>query len=257
MFSFNRSSTNTVNDDSTAIHGGYFVDVLLDLGTDTVVILLEWILARMVLHPEIQAKAQSEIENVDDSISIWLRLRVNARFKIHQSSNSFSIQLEKAYRLPPIEEVNTILHHGMCGVVSTFSQYDGYTSGSMEDFTCDAYGSPILAVSSLAVHTRGHSKNFNPEDMSTQIDGRNCIVTRANSCIGYATANGLALSRFLCISSARSIEGFHLYLICLIDLRYVFSSLSLLLIDRRVHLHLICLSIEGFIDRSTPFAVRF
>ncbi|KAJ4974742.1 hypothetical protein NE237_007916 [Protea cynaroides] len=65
--------------------GGDFVDVLLDLekekrldhadmiavlwemifrGTDTVAILLEWILARMVLHPEIQSKAQSEIDSV-------------------------------------------------------------------------------------------------------------------------------------------------------------------------------------------------
>lgn len=33
-------------------------------GTDTVAILLEWILARMVLHPEIQAKAQEEIDRV-------------------------------------------------------------------------------------------------------------------------------------------------------------------------------------------------
>ncbi|MBA0573397.1 hypothetical protein Golob_000673, partial [Gossypium lobatum] len=33
-------------------------------GTDTVAILLEWILARMVLHPEIQAKAQAEIDGV-------------------------------------------------------------------------------------------------------------------------------------------------------------------------------------------------
>ncbi|XP_073036240.1 cytochrome P450 78A5 [Primulina eburnea] len=62
-----------------------FVDVLLDLekenkltdsemiavlwemifrGTDTVAILLEWILARMILHPEIQAKAQAEIDKV-------------------------------------------------------------------------------------------------------------------------------------------------------------------------------------------------
>ncbi|PKA49726.1 Cytochrome P450 78A4 [Apostasia shenzhenica] len=61
---------------------GDFVDVLLDLekeekltdsdmvavlwmifrGTDTVAILLEWIMARMVLHPDIQAKAQSEID---------------------------------------------------------------------------------------------------------------------------------------------------------------------------------------------------
>lgn len=33
-------------------------------GTDTVAILLEWILARMVLHPDIQAKAQAEIDSV-------------------------------------------------------------------------------------------------------------------------------------------------------------------------------------------------
>ncbi|KAM7475448.1 hypothetical protein LguiB_022691 [Lonicera macranthoides] len=64
---------------------GDFVDVLLDLekenrltdsdmiavlwemifrGTDTVAILLEWILARMILHPDIQLKAQSEIDKV-------------------------------------------------------------------------------------------------------------------------------------------------------------------------------------------------
>jgi len=33
-------------------------------GTDTVAILLEWILARMVLHPDIQAKAQAEIDTI-------------------------------------------------------------------------------------------------------------------------------------------------------------------------------------------------
>ncbi|KAK9066596.1 hypothetical protein SSX86_013919 [Deinandra increscens subsp. villosa] len=69
----------------TAVYDGDFVDVLLDLesdnkfsdgdmiavlwemifrGTDTVAILLEWILARMVLHPDIQAKAQKEIDSV-------------------------------------------------------------------------------------------------------------------------------------------------------------------------------------------------
>ncbi|CAA2955672.1 cytochrome P450 78A5-like [Olea europaea subsp. europaea] len=62
-----------------------FVDVLLDLekenmlsdsdmiavlwemifrGTDTVAILLEWILARMVLHPDVQAKAQFELDTM-------------------------------------------------------------------------------------------------------------------------------------------------------------------------------------------------
>ncbi|KAF0930371.1 hypothetical protein E2562_032265 [Oryza meyeriana var. granulata] len=64
---------------------GDFVDVLLGLqgeeklsdsdvvavlwemifrGTDTVAILLEWIMARMVLHPDIQAKAQTEVDAV-------------------------------------------------------------------------------------------------------------------------------------------------------------------------------------------------
>nr|CAD1841263.1 unnamed protein product [Ananas comosus var. bracteatus] len=33
-------------------------------GTDTVAILLEWIMARMVLHQDIQSKAQSEIDSV-------------------------------------------------------------------------------------------------------------------------------------------------------------------------------------------------
>ncbi|KAL2349146.1 hypothetical protein Fmac_003146 [Flemingia macrophylla] len=70
---------------------GDFVDVLLDLenehklsesdmiavlwemifrGTDTVAILLEWILARMVLHPEIQEKVQSEIDGVCGSKAV-------------------------------------------------------------------------------------------------------------------------------------------------------------------------------------------
>ncbi|ESR56667.1 hypothetical protein CICLE_v10021129mg [Citrus x clementina] len=40
-------------------------------------------------------------------------------------------------------------------MLSTFSQkYEGYPSGSMVDFACDADGTPILAVSSLAVHTK-------------------------------------------------------------------------------------------------------
>ncbi|XP_059630382.1 uncharacterized protein LOC132273440 isoform X2 [Cornus florida] len=37
-----------------------------------------------------------------------------------------------------------------------------------------------------------HSKNFKPEDMQTKIERKNCIVTGANSGIGYATAEGLA-----------------------------------------------------------------
>ncbi|KAH6826858.1 Rossmann-fold superfamily protein [Perilla frutescens var. hirtella] len=37
-----------------------------------------------------------------------------------------------------------------------------------------------------------HSKSFRSEDMQPQIEGKNCIVTGANSGIGYATAEGLA-----------------------------------------------------------------
>ncbi|KAK4432208.1 hypothetical protein Salat_0982900 [Sesamum alatum] len=62
---------------------------------------------------------------------------------------------EKAARLPPIEEIRTLLHYSLRGVLSTFSlKYEGYPSGSMVDFACDTYGSPLLAVSNLAVHTK-------------------------------------------------------------------------------------------------------
>ncbi|GLU16476.1 hypothetical protein SLE2022_329090 [Rubroshorea leprosula] len=37
-----------------------------------------------------------------------------------------------------------------------------------------------------------HSKKFRPEDMEISIEGKNCMVTGANSGIGYATAEGLA-----------------------------------------------------------------
>ncbi|KAF9594126.1 hypothetical protein IFM89_028380 [Coptis chinensis] len=62
---------------------------------------------------------------------------------------------KSAARLPPIEEVRTVLDCSVRGTLSTFSKkYQGYPSGSIVDFACDADGSPILAVSSLAVHTK-------------------------------------------------------------------------------------------------------
>lgn len=62
---------------------------------------------------------------------------------------------EKAARLPPVEEIRTVLANSTRGMLSTFSQkYDGYPSGSMVDFVCDAEGSPILTISSLAAHTK-------------------------------------------------------------------------------------------------------
>lgn len=39
-------------------------------------------------------------------------------------------------------------------ILYLWQKHEGYPSGSMVDFACDANGSPILAVSSLAVHTK-------------------------------------------------------------------------------------------------------
>ncbi|KAG5232792.1 hypothetical protein OIU76_016538 [Salix suchowensis] len=62
---------------------------------------------------------------------------------------------EKAARLPPVEEIRTVLNQSTHGMLSTISQqHEGYPSGSMVDFACDADGSPILVVNSVAVHAK-------------------------------------------------------------------------------------------------------
>ncbi|XP_027909242.1 uncharacterized protein LOC114168486 isoform X2 [Vigna unguiculata] len=67
---------------------------------------------------------------------------------------------EKAARLPPLEEIRTVLDRSVRGMLSTFSKkFDGYPSGSMVDFACDANGYPILAVSDLAVHSKVPEKD--------------------------------------------------------------------------------------------------
>ncbi|XP_062113403.1 uncharacterized protein LOC133824525 [Humulus lupulus] len=67
---------------------------------------------------------------------------------------------EKASRLPPVEEIRTVLDRSVRGALSTVSQkHDGYPSGSMVDFACEADGSPILAVSSLAFHSKDLAAN--------------------------------------------------------------------------------------------------
>ncbi|KAL0916820.1 hypothetical protein M5K25_014361 [Dendrobium thyrsiflorum] len=65
-----------------------------------------------------------------------------------------------APRLPPLEEVRTILDNSIRGMLSTFSkEHEGYPSGSMVDFACDHDGSPVLAVSRLAVHSKNLLEN--------------------------------------------------------------------------------------------------
>ncbi|KAK3043934.1 hypothetical protein RJ639_000633 [Escallonia herrerae] len=62
------------------------------------------------------------------------------------------------------------------------------------------WGLPLMSELHLTVSSvcilfqidREHSKNFKPEDVQTRIEGKNCVVTGANSGIGYATAEGLA-----------------------------------------------------------------
>ncbi|XP_019457131.1 PREDICTED: uncharacterized protein LOC109357615 isoform X2 [Lupinus angustifolius] len=67
---------------------------------------------------------------------------------------------EKAARLPPVEEIRTTLDRSVRGTLSTFSKaHEGYPSGSLVDFACDADGYPILAVSDLAVHTKDLTAN--------------------------------------------------------------------------------------------------
>ncbi|EPS63737.1 hypothetical protein M569_11047, partial [Genlisea aurea] len=62
---------------------------------------------------------------------------------------------EKAARLQPRDEIRTFLKYSSRGFLSTVSQkYEGYPSGSVVDFACDESTSPILAISSLALHNK-------------------------------------------------------------------------------------------------------
>ncbi|KAJ9131905.1 hypothetical protein P3X46_034807 [Hevea brasiliensis] len=77
---------------------------------------------------------------------------------VNSDANVFQLiqtHQEKAARLPPVEEIRTVLYYSERGVLSTFSQkLVGYPSASMVDFACDVDGTLILAVSSLANHAK-------------------------------------------------------------------------------------------------------
>ncbi|XP_022156249.1 glutamyl-tRNA reductase-binding protein, chloroplastic [Momordica charantia] len=85
---------------------------------------------------------------------------------------------ENAARLSPAEEIRTLLDQSVRGMLSTFSRsFEGYPSGSLVDFACDADGTPVLAVSSLAEHAKNLATNpkcsllvaKQPEDRGTLV----------------------------------------------------------------------------------------
>ncbi|KAJ6681464.1 putative proteinD(P)-BINDING ROSSMANN-FOLD SUPERFAMILY PROTEIN [Salix koriyanagi] len=89
-----------------------------------------------------------------------------------------------------------------------------------------------------------HSKRFNPEDTKARMDGKNCVVTGANSGIGYATAEGLAS------------RGATVYMVCRSKERgeAALSQIQSTTGNKKVHLELCDLS---SISEIKSFASRF
>ncbi|KAG7033664.1 hypothetical protein SDJN02_03389 [Cucurbita argyrosperma subsp. argyrosperma] len=88
--------------------------------------------------PKIVASGDANSEEIDVSKLIQAHQEKAARFS-----------------LSPAEEIRTLMDQRVRGMLSTFSRrFEGYPSGSFVDFACDADGTPILAVSSLAEHAK-------------------------------------------------------------------------------------------------------
>nr|ACG28443.1 root border cell-specific protein [Zea mays] len=137
-------------------------------------------LSRLLLPLHLQITNGRHNRHVPASPLLYPRLR-NRRRRFFAASSSSSPQMAapadaaggssdafevirvhqaKAVRLSPAEEIRTIMDRSVRGVLATHSQdYAGYPSGSMVDFACDQDGYPILAVSSLAVHSKNLSGN--------------------------------------------------------------------------------------------------
>ncbi|XP_073038317.1 uncharacterized protein [Primulina eburnea] len=106
------------------------------------------LIRRRTLVIQSMAASTSSDLNQDNSVSTAANVNDDV-FQLIQAHQN------KASRLTPVQEVKTFLCHSLRGVLSTVSmKHEGYPSGSMVDFACEAYGAPILAVSDLAVHTK-------------------------------------------------------------------------------------------------------
>ncbi|WOL08144.1 dehydrogenase/reductase SDR family member 12 isoform X1 [Canna indica] len=90
---------------------------------------------------------------------------------------------------------------------------------------------------------REHSKRFKEEDMQVHMEGKNCMVTGANSGIGYATAVGLAS------------RGATVYMICRNKERgeAAFSKIQSITGNQNIHLEICDLSsingVKSFVSR--------
>ncbi|XP_023543214.1 glutamyl-tRNA reductase-binding protein, chloroplastic-like [Cucurbita pepo subsp. pepo] len=111
--------------------------------------------------PQIVASGDANREQIDVSKLIQAHQEKAARFS-----------------LSPAEEIRTLMDQRVRGMLSTFSRrFEGYPSGSFVDFACDADGTPILAVSSLAEHAKNLATNpkcsllvaKEPEDRGTLV----------------------------------------------------------------------------------------
>ncbi|CAA2934702.1 Hypothetical predicted protein [Olea europaea subsp. europaea] len=89
-----------------------------------------------------------------------------------------------------------------------------------------------------------HAKKFEPEDMQARIEGKNCIITGANSGIGYATAEGLAS------------RGATVYMVCRDKERgeAAFSRIQAVTGNKNIHLEVCDIS---SISDIKSFASRF
>lgn len=77
------------------------------------------------------------------------------------SSNHTSPQVQaSSSKLPPLEEIRTFVAHSSSGTLSTFSKNNKASKSDFTvDFACDAYGFPIIAVSSSAAYAKDLKAN--------------------------------------------------------------------------------------------------